>query len=102
MSDDRPTQTGWPLVEVKWVDSCGPHGWTRLRDVLGHSVSRCVSVGYLVRDEADQKTLVAHVDMCDGDLGGSNVDGVIHIPTVAILSCRVIEASSDMNGVKND
>ena len=85
----------WPLVEIRWVDSTGTHRWTRLEEVLEQGVSECVSVGYLLRDDERQKTLCASVDLCVEHLPGSNVDGVMCIPTCAVVSQRIVEPSSE-------
>ena len=87
----------WPLVEIKWVDSCGPHGWARLGSVREQAISRCISVGYLICDGAEHKTLAAHVDPSNDEESSWNVDGVMHIPVVAITGLRVIEQAPAAN-----
>lgn len=80
----------WPLVEIRWIDSCGPHGWTRLSEQIEEKISEIVSVGFLVAETDRKKTIVASVDTAFG-LDNPSVDGVTHIPCVAVLSLRVIE-----------
>lgn len=60
---------------------------------LDDKISECVSVGFLIIDGDRKKTIVASVDVGFG-LDDPNVCGAMHIPSVAVISLRVIEAAS--------
>ena len=90
---NESTALRWPLVRVSWVDSYGPHGWILLRHVLEPSSMDVVSVGWVVQDQADRLTLVAHIQ--DPSHDSPNVDGCLTIPKVAIKSIVVLREKSD-------
>ena len=59
------------LVLVEWLDSRRGEGWVRL-DELESSVTRCLSVGWIVAKDRTSVTLAGHLgenpDQCCGDL----------------------------------
>jgi hypothetical protein len=80
---------GEPLIRVEWRDSCGAHGWHEPEVFDGWQPSRCISVGYLIR-ECDSHIIIApHVTVQD-QAGSRKVDGVLCIPKEVITSRRVL------------
>lgn len=71
------------LVLVEWVDSGGSSGWTELKDVP-KSVHPVESVGWLVHDGKDAKTIVSHKGGEDGSHMPEQVYGWMVIPASAI------------------
>jgi hypothetical protein len=76
----------WPLVRVRWLDSSSPRtGWIRLNEWEGVGSLECLSVGYLIAEDTESKTLAPHLaypddeDQCQGN-------GIIVIPCGAIVS----------------
>lgn len=73
------------IVEVHWIDSCGPHpGWTALEDLdLEPSVIR--SAGIVMHSDKEAVTLILshHPD-------GEMFDGAITIPQVAITDWKIL------------
>lgn len=69
-----------PLVLIEWEDSARPvAAWAYLADFEKPSVVKCVSVGWLIHDDADVKALAPNM----GELGNADalqVSGVIRIP----------------------
>ena len=49
------------LVFVEWLDSCRGDGWESLK-VKKKEPLKCFSVGWLISDDRDQKTLMPHID----------------------------------------
>lgn len=80
------------IVSVEWVDSCRPHGWTDIAD-LGedYKPSHILTAGYLVREDDDCLIVASSQNV---GRGGGQVDGIMCIPKVAILS------RGDIPGVK--
>lgn len=80
------------LVLVEWVDSRQPTAaWQRVADLGYLSECRCTSVGFLLRDGKDAKVLALSI-ADDGD--EMQATGVFLIPTAAVLSLRLLTASS--------
>ena len=71
------------LVLIEWVDSGGSSGWMELKDVPD-SCCPVLSVGWLVHDSRDTKTIVSHKGGEDGSHMPEQVYGWMVIPTVAI------------------
>lgn len=80
------------LVQIEWVDSRQPTAsWQRVAhlDYLGEC--RCTSVGFLLRDGATAKVLAVSI----ADEGEEmQATGVFVIPTAAVLSVKLLKASS--------
>lgn len=74
-----------PLVLIEWVDSAQPvPGWSWLDDNTWEDVVKCQSVGWLVNDGEDVKSLAPNI----GEMGDDNsmqVSGVIRIPARSIV-----------------
>ena len=71
------------LLEVKWVDSCSPNGWTRPENLAKYSPCKNKSVGYLIAESKTCLTIAASI-------GPDQVDGIMCIPKVAITARKVI------------
>jgi len=79
-SIDKPCS----LVFIEWEDSRQPvPAWAYLSDFESPTIVKCASVGWLIHDGEDVKTLAPNM----GDLGEDDVQvsGVIRIPTRSIL-----------------
>ena len=80
------------LVLVEWVDSRQPTAaWQRVANLDYLSECRCTSVGFLLRDGKDAKVLAVSV-ADEGD--EMQATGVFVIPAAAVLSLRLLTASS--------
>ena len=79
----------WPLhirVEVEWVDSCSNPTWAAVPYHLKNStISRCRSIGYVVRNDASQVLLAQSMSN-----DTTNIADTIAIPTPCILSITPI------------
>jgi len=72
-----------PLVMIEWVDSVQPQSrWEMLANVGHPSGVKCVSVGWLVSDQKDRKSLAPNM----GAVGSESmqVSGIITIPARSI------------------
>ena len=78
------------MILVEWIDASGIRdGWTDLNDVSEPDPHKCVSVGFLVRENKQGKIIaptIADVEHPDN----RHVYGGIMIPASAILSIREI------------
>ena len=80
------------LVKIEWVDSRQPTAsWRRVSDLGYLSECRCFSVGFLIRQD-DQATVLALSISDEGD--EMQATGVFVIPTAAVLSAKLLTASS--------
>jgi hypothetical protein len=76
------------LVEIEWIDSNGvTAAWEFVDDLEELEPSHCRSIGFLLRDGRDYKTLVQTVS-------DEQVLGRITIPTRSILKRRTIRKAS--------
>ncbi len=73
---------------IEWIDSTGMAGWQPSDEVLGLSVSTCVSVGFVVKEDETQVLLAASIDRMY-----ENVSDVTAIPKVCIVIDRTLRAS---------
>ena len=77
----------WPLkrtvLEIRWDDNAGGHGWTKPASYLADPCSKCISVGYLLYEDAKMVKLVQSMD---GSFG--NVDAGVFILKKNITSRR--------------
>lgn len=79
------------LVLVEWVDSHSDDEWKRLRDIKKTSTPTAVrSVGWLIHDGKDGKTILPHVtgEGEDDDQGF----GYVFIPAKVIVKTKVLTA----------
>ena len=73
-----------PIIRVEWIDTKGiSNEWEMIDGIDPMLPCKCVSVGFLVDDHADYKTLaMTHA--------GDQVLGRMTIPTVAITEMMTI------------
>jgi len=73
-----------PLVQIEWLESTQPvSAWQHLSDLAENSPIKCVSVGYLLRDDDAMKVLAPNM----GDIGSElnvQASGIITIPTSCV------------------
>jgi len=85
----------WPLVRVRWLDSSSPHtGWTSISQWKGLESLECVSVGYVIAEDAISKTIAPHLaypeeENCQGN-------GIIVIPLGVIISVDLLTVAAAM------
>lgn len=73
------------LVSIKWLDSkSGPEGWEYLDSIESIKPTVCNSVGFLIDERDDYKTIAPTV-------GGGQVYGRITIPSCAIKKSIILE-----------
>ncbi len=82
-----------PLVLIEWEDSRqpSPH-WRMLHDMEEPDISRCASVGWLVRDTKEMKALAQNVG--DRDYKHGQVGGVMAIPTRCVIKITKLKEPS--------
>lgn len=74
-----------PLVMIEWEDSAQPiPNWSHLASFEAPGTIRCVSVGWLIRDDDQMKALAPNMGAID-DENSVQVSGVIQIPTRCVL-----------------
>jgi hypothetical protein len=74
-----------PLVMVEWEDSAQPiPGWSYLSSFSAPGTIRCVSVGWLIRDDKQMKALAPNLGALD-DKNSVQVSGVIQIPARCVI-----------------
>jgi hypothetical protein len=76
------------LVLIEWLDSRTPtSSWQFLDEVVLPEPCKCISVGFLLRENKTHKILAAHLnDLC----GDAQVMGVMTIPKCAIIKITQI------------
>jgi hypothetical protein len=81
--------TACPLVMIEWEDSAQPiPTWSYLASFEAPGTVRCVSVGWLIRDDGVMKVVAPNMGAVDKECS-LQVSGMIQIPTSCIL--RVTE-----------
>ena len=74
------------LVLIEWVDSGQPvPGWQWLDAIEPRKPHRCVSVGFLVQDDAQTKVLAPNLGASNGDEDFDQASGLTTIPTAAVV-----------------
>ena len=77
---------------IEWVDSRQPTAsWQRVAHLDYLSECHCTSVGFLIRDDAQAKVLSATIADEGDELQAT---GVFVIPAAAVLSVKLLTASS--------
>lgn len=72
-----------PLVLIEWLDSRQPsQGWQFLEDIDMPKACKCMSVGWLLDEDAGRVVIAAHRNVQDKD---NQVMGVMVIPSCSIL-----------------
>ena len=74
-----------PLVAIEWEDSAQPiPGWAFLAELDAPAAVRCMSVGWLIHDDAEVKALAPNMGGLT-DEASVQVSGVIRIPARCIV-----------------
>ena len=72
-----------PLVLIEWLDSGQPvPGWQWLEQIEPRRPHLCVSVGFLMQDDATAKVLAPNLGASNGANDWDQASGVITIPAV--------------------
>lgn len=79
----------FPLVMIEWLDSCDIAGWKRLDAWNGVHTLQCVSVGFLIGEDAQSKTVSPHLAYPD-DVTNTSGSGIMIIPARAITRLTVL------------
>lgn len=89
----------WPLVRVSWLDSISPSAdWHSLSEWRGLGSQECVSVGYLIGDTEQSKTIAPHIAFPDEE-EESQACGIMVIPAGAVLAIDIlVPAESGQDG----
>ena len=75
-----------PLVLIEWLDSSQPlPSWQWLDEIAGRRPHRCISVGFLVQDDAEAKVLAPNLGASDASESFDQASGLTTIPTAAVL-----------------
>lgn len=83
-----------PLVMIEWEDSAQPtSSWRYLASFAPTGVIRCMSVGWLIHDDEQQKVLSPNMGAID-DGGNLQISGVIQIPSRCVLHITPIGEAS--------
>ena len=73
-----------PLVLIEWLDSGQPvPGWQWLEAIEPRRPHLCVSVGFLMQDDASAKVLAPNLGASNGSGDWDQASGVITIPASA-------------------
>ena len=81
-----------PLVLIEWEDSAqAAPQWQWLSAVEPPPVVKCQSVGFLIKDTAQEKALAISLG---GSANEAQVSGVITIPSKAVLRMEALTSSS--------
>jgi hypothetical protein len=74
-----------PLVLIEWLDSDQPvPTWQWLEHIEPRRPHLCVSVGFLMQDDAEAKMLAPNLGASNGSSDWDQASGVITIPTSAV------------------
>lgn len=79
----------YALVLVRWLDSAAPRGWQNLGEWQGLGSLDCVSVGFLLSQNAEAVTLMPHVAYPD-DEEQRQGNGIMVIPAGAVTSIEAL------------
>ena len=84
------TKVSYKIVIVEWVDSIrGAFSWDDI-DTERKTPANCVSIGFLVGDHKDVKTICPNIGVEDEWTKETGL-GAITIPAKAIISLREIK-----------
>lgn len=79
-----------PIVLIEWIDSAqAAPGWQWLNELETPPLIRCTSVGFLVRDNDEEKCVAVSMG---GNGDSRQVSGVISIPARSVL--RMVRLTS--------
>lgn len=89
-SDNVSRANACPLVLIEWEDSAQPiPNWSYLATFDAPGTIRCVSVGWLIRDDSEMKALAPNMGAIDHE-DSMQVSGVIQIPTRCVISVSTL------------
>ena len=89
-----------PLVMVEWEDSAQPiPAWSYLASFDAPGTIRCVSVGWLVRDDGQMMAVAPNMGAID-DENSVQISGVIQIPTRCVLKLTRLREPSLTSSVR--
>lgn len=72
------------LVLIEWEDSIRPDPeWRYVSDIETNKIVKCESVGFLIHDGENVKSLAPNIGRID-DTDDTQVSGVIQIPTCSV------------------
>lgn len=82
------------LVLVEWIDSHSGNGWQRLSEIQGSAEPiRCRSVGWLVAESDECKTIVPHISGETNEGIAPYGCGDLAIPTKAIVKMTTLRGA---------
>lgn len=84
------------LVFIEWLDSSQTHGWNAVEDIPT-GISKCQSVGWLIADSDESKTLAPHVVLGDQPGFPNQGCGVMSIPVCCIVRIETIPSFSPVS-----
>lgn len=77
------------LILIEWTDSCSPReGWCAIDEIADRGPMKCTTVGFLVADRPDAKTVASTMNH---DEYNPEINGVMTIPTHAIHRMRRLD-----------
>src|SRR5215216_5771498 len=83
-----------PLVIIEWIDSGQPiPGWQMLNGLEHRRPHRCVSVGFLVQNDAQKKVIAPNLGSSGGDDEWDQAWGLTTIPTPAVTKLKRLTSS---------
>ncbi|MET0157218.1 MAG: hypothetical protein ABW197_04480 [Methyloceanibacter sp.] len=91
-----------PLVLIEWLDSGQPvPGWQWMEAIEPRRPHLCVSVGFLMQDDASAKVLAPNLGANDGSGDWDQASGVITIPALAVRRMLAVSPLGDrpVNGL---
>ncbi len=87
-------ETALRVVLVDWLDSAGQAHWISESRAKEMNLSHCTSVGFLMRDDAEQLVLAQSIDPPGIGEELMNVNHVLAIPKIAVTYvCEIYKVS---------
>jgi hypothetical protein len=87
-----------PLVLIEWLDSGQPvPGWQWLEAIEPRRPHLCVSVGFLMQDDASAKVLAPNLGASNGSGDWDQASGMITIPASAVKRMLAVSPRGDMS-----
>jgi len=73
------------MVRVEWLDSAqAVPGWQWLSELETPGPVRCVSVGFLLKDDSEEKAVAISIGETDNERS-AQASGIISIPTRCVV-----------------
>ena len=73
-------------VKVEWIDSTGAQGGWQFVEDCRVATSKVTTYGFVVREDDDMLVIAQSYSPADGEGDSAQVNGVIAIPKVAVIS----------------